>query len=225
MKRFAFLLAALSLPLTLASQGNGDWAGFGRYAQANAALQKAPSVVFLGDSITDFWQQADPEFFRDGNFACRGISGQVTGQMLCRFRADVIDLHPRAVVILAGTNDIACNEGCVPLERIADNVVSMAELARANGIEPILCSILPAKTYWWRPDLDNAPAKIGAVNDRLRAYAAANGLQWVDYYTPLAAADGSLRPEYTDDGVHPTPAGYDAMRRIVAPIVENYSGN
>lgn len=213
------------LPLVLASQGNGDWAGFGRYAQANAALQKVPSVVFMGDSITDFWQHADPEFFRDGNFACRGISGQVTGQMLCRFRADVIDLHPQAVVILAGTNDIACNEGNVPVEHIADNVVSMAELARANGIEPILCSILPAKSYPWRTDIDRVPVKIGAVNDRLREYAAENGLRWVNYYTPMATADGSLRPEYTDDGVHPTPAGYETMKQIIAPLLKKYSGD
>ncbi len=223
MKRFFILAAVLLAPLALASQGRNDWAGFGRYAAANAALQEAPPVVFMGDSITDQWDDSDPAFFTDNGFACRGIGGQVTGQMLCRFRADVIDLRPKAVVILGGTNDIARNDGYAPADRIAGHIVSMAELARANGIEPVLCSILPVKGYPWRPEIADAPQQIAAVNARLRAYAEAHGIEWVDYYTPLAAPDGAMRPEYTTDGVHLTPAGYALMERIVAPVLAKYA--
>ena len=129
MKKTALLLA-LALPLLVAGQQR-DWANYGRYAEANAALTTAPAVVFMGNSITDGWDNAHPEFFTDNNFACRGIGGQVTSQMLCRFRADVIALRPKAVVILAGTNDIAGNNGPIECEHIVENIVSMAELALA----------------------------------------------------------------------------------------------
>ena len=223
MKRLLILAAALFAPLALASQDGPDWAGFGRYAAANAALQKAPSVVFMGDSITDQWDDADPEFFAANGYACRGIGGQVTGQMLCRFRADAIDLHPRAVVILGGTNDIARNDGYAPLERIADHIVSMAELARANGIEPILCTILPAGSYPWRPEIEDVPARIAAVNARLREYAGTRGIEWLDCHTPLAASDGSMRAEYTTDGVHLNAEGYALLERTIAPVLAEYA--
>ena len=220
MKKTAILLA-LALPLLAAGQQR-DWANYGRYAEANAALTTAPAVVFMGNSITDGWDNAHPEFFTDNNFACRGIGGQVSSQMLCRFRADVIDLRPKAVVILAGTNDIAGNNGPIESEHIAENIVSMAELALAAGIRPILCSVLPAAQYPWRPEVESVPEKIRALNDRLRQYAAERGLTWVDYYSAMDAGDGSLRSEYTRDGVHPTPEGYAVMEAVIRPALAEW---
>lgn len=220
MKKTAFLLA-LALPLLAAGQQR-DWANYGRYAEANAALATAPAVVFMGNSITDGWDNAHPEFFTDNNFACRGIGGQVSSQMLCRFRADVIDLRPKAVVILAGTNDIAGNNGPIESEHIAENIVSMAELALAAGIRPIICSVLPAAKYPWRPEVGSVPEKIRALNDRLRQYAAERGLTWVDYYSAMDAGDGSMRSEYTRDGVHPTPEGYAVMEAVIRPALAEW---
>lgn len=220
MKKTAFLLA-LALPLLAAGQQR-DWANYGRYAEANAALTTAPAVVFMGNSITDGWDNAHPEFFTDNNFACRGIGGQVSSQMLCRFRADVIDLRPKAVVILAGTNDIAGNNGPIESEHIAENIVSMAELALAAGIRPIICSVLPAAQYPWRPEVESVPEKIRALNDRLRQYAAERGLTWVDYYSAMDAGDGSMRSEYTRDGVHPTPEGYAVMEAVIRPALAEW---
>lgn len=220
MKKTAFLLA-LALPLLAAGQQR-DWANYGRYAEANAALTTAPAVVFMGNSITDGWDNAHPEFFTDNNFACRGIGGQVSSQMLCRFRADVIDLRPKAVVILAGTNDIAGNNGPIESEHIAENIVSMAELALAAGIRPIICSVLPAAKYPWRPEVGSVPEKIRALNDRLRQYAAERGLTWVDYYSAMDAGDGSMRSEYTRDGVHPTPEGYAVMEAVIRPALTEW---
>ena len=131
--RKIILLFALALPLLVAGQQR-DWANYGRYAGTNASLTTAPAVVFMGNSITEGWGRNRPEFFAENNFACRGISGQVSAQMLCRFRADAINLRPKAVVILAGTNDIAGNNGPIENEHIAENIVSMAELALAAGI-------------------------------------------------------------------------------------------
>ena len=220
MKKTAFLLA-LALPLLAAGQQR-DWANYGRYAEANAALTTAPAVVFMGNSITDGWDNAHPEFFTDNNFACRGIGGQVSSQMLCRFRADVIDLRPKAVVILAGTNDIAGNNGPIESEHIAENIVSMAELALAAGIRPIICSVLPAAKYPWRPEVESVPEKIRALNDRLRQYATERGLTWVDYYSAMDADDGSMRSEYTRDGVHPTPEGYAVMEAVIRPALAEW---
>ena len=220
MKKTAFLLA-LALPLLAAGQQR-DWANYGRYAEANAALTTAPAVVFMGNSITDGWDNAHPEFFTDNNFACRGIGGQVSSQMLCRFRADVIDLRPKAVVILAGTNDIAGNNGPIESEHIAENIVSMAELALAAGIRPIICSVLPAGKYPWRTEIESVPEKIRALNDRLRQYAAERGLTWVDYYSAMDAGDGSMRSEYTRDGVHPTPEGYAVMEAVIRPALAEW---
>lgn len=208
------------MPLFAAAQEGADWAGYGRYAAANAALQQAPAVVLMGDSITDGWDDADPEFFADGSYLCRGISGQVTGQMLCRFRADALDLGPRVVVILAGTNDIACNGGWAPLDRIAGQVASMAELARANGVVPVIASILPAGHYPWRPEIEGVAGKIRRVNEHLKAYADAQEIVWLDYYTALAEADGSMRPEYTIDGVHLSKEGYAVIEELLTKCVQ-----
>lgn len=215
------LLIALALPALLTAQQR-DWANYGRYAEANAQLTTPPAVVFMGNSITDGWDNAHPEFFTANNFACRGIGGQVTAQMLCRFRADVINLHPQAVVILAGTNDLAQNNGPIATQHIVENIISMAELAMAAGIRPIICSVLPAGKYPWRTEIESVPEKIRDLNARLHRYASDRGLIWVDYYTAMDAGDGSMRSEYTKDGVHPTPEGYDVMERIVLPALAHY---
>ncbi len=219
MKKHLFLLLA-ALPLFAAAQQPADWANYGRYAEANARLEKAPEVVFMGNSITDGWDDAHPEFFSDNNYACRGISGQVTSQMLCRFRADVINLHPKAVVILAGTNDLALNNGPIAMEHIVENIVSMAELARAAGIKPILCSVLPAGKYSWRPEVEDVAGKIRTLNAQVKAWADANGVRWVDYHAAMDAGDGSMRSELTRDGVHPTRQGYDVMEQILVPVLD-----
>ena len=219
--RKRILLFALALPLLVAGQQR-DWANYGRYAGTNASLTTAPAVVFMGNSITEGWGRNRPEFFAENNFACRGISGQVSAQMLCRFRADAINLRPKAVVILAGTNDIAGNNGPIENEHIAENIVSMAELALAAGIRPILCSVLPAAKYPWRPEIESVPEKIADLNARLQQYAAERGLTWVDYYSAMDAGDGSMRSEYTKDGVHPTPEGYAVMEGIIRPVLAEW---
>lgn len=218
MKRILMILLA-AMPLLTTAQ-NRDWADYGRYAAANAQLTKAPEVVFMGNSITDGWDDAHPEFFTDNNFACRGISGQVSSQMLCRFRADVINLHPRMVVILSGVNDLALNNGPIEMEHIVENIVSMVELARAAGIQPILCSPLPAGQFPWRPEIKGVAEQIRTLKERLKAYADEQQIPWVDYYSAMAADDGSMRSELTRDGVHPLREGYDIMERVIVPVIE-----
>ena len=222
-KRLTAILLALALPLLAAGQQR-DWANYGRYAAANAALTTAPAVVFMGNSITDGWDNAHPEFFTDNNFACRGIGGQVTSQMLCRFRADVIDLRPKAVVILAGTNDIAMNNGYIALENTFQNIVSMCELAKFNGIKVLLCSVTPAAYFNWRPQVE--PAKIiPKLNKMLREYAeATEGVEWVDYFTPMVGEDKAMRAEYSPEGSHPNGEGYKVMERIVVPAINKIQG-
>lgn len=219
---YRILLFLALLPAAATAQTDTDWANYTRYAAANASLTENPLVVFMGDSLTDGWDDADPGFFTDGRYVCRGISGQVTAQMLSRFRADVLNLEPLAVLILAGSNDVARNNGFVAPEHIVGNIASMAELAEAHGIRPILCSVLPAGQFPWRPDITEVADKLRDLNARLRLYAAEKGYKWVDYYDALAAPDGSMRLEYTADGVHPNAAGYAVMEQIVAPVLAEW---
>jgi lysophospholipase L1-like esterase len=170
-------------------------------------------VVFMGDSITDFWNIAAS--FPGKPYINRGISGQTTPQMLLRFRQDVIDLKPKVVVILAGTNDLAGNTGPETLEQIEGNLASMAELATVHHIRVVLCSVLPAFDYPWRPGLDPAP-KIDKINAWMKAYAAEKGEVYVDYHTAMKDERDGLPATLSKDGVHPLPAGYAMM----APLVE-----
>ena len=212
MRKLLLLLVASTVFPLAHSQ---EWAGHERYAAANAAITKAPEVVFMGNSITDLWDDNHPEFFTDNNFACRGISGQVTSQMLCRFYSDVVDLKPKSVVILAGINDIAQNKGPIELEHIAQNIMSMAEIARQNGIRPFIASVLPCDTIPWNAKIVNTSAKVAKLNEMLSKYAADNGITYIDYFSPLVAADGSLDSRYTNDRIHPNRAGYDVMEPVV----------
>ncbi len=216
MKRWFALGLCAAVWLSAGGQPQ-DWANTGRYAAANAALTETPKVVFMGDSITEGWYKEHPSFFDANGFAGRGISGQVTAQMLARFQCDVIALRPEAVVLLAGTNDIARNNGPIAEERIADNIRSMAELARAHGMRVYLCSVLPAEGYGWRPEVEDAPARIERLNALLEDYARQSGCEWVDFYAAMADAARGLDPRYTRDGVHPTSEGYDRMEAILLP--------
>jgi len=194
-----------------------DFGWLARFKEANVKLAPpAPGenrVVFMGDSITEGWHLADS--FPGKPYINRGISGQTTPQMLVRFRQDVIALQPKVVVLLAGTNDIAGNTGPMTLEETEDNLASMAELASANGIKVILCSILPAFDYPWQPGLTPVP-KILAINNWLRAYAAEHGHVYVDYHTAMKDERDGLPEKLSHDGVHPNPAGYAVM----APLAE-----
>ena len=200
-------------------QMHDDWASLARYREANATLgPPAPGerrVVFYGNSIIEAWARLFPEQFPGKPYIGRGISGQTTPQMLVRFRQDVVALRPAVVVILAGTNDIAGNTGPSTLEMIEDNLASMTEIARANGIRVVLSSVLPVYDYAWRPGLAPAP-KIIALNDWIRRYAATVGAVYVDYHGAMRDARDGLPPELARDGVHPTVAGY----RVMAPLVE-----
>lgn len=196
-----------------------DWPQLGRYRAANAALPPpAPGeqrVVFYGDSITDGWGRIRGVFFPGKPYINRGISGQTTPQMLVRFQQDVVHLHPAAVVILAGTNDIAGNTGPETPEMIEDNFVSMADIARQSGIRPVIASILPAAAYPWKPSVQPAD-EIRALNQWLQDFCRREGLVYLDYYTAMADPQGGMKPGLSVDGVHPTAEGY----AIMSPLAE-----
>ena len=196
-----------------------DWAALARYREANAALPvPGPGesrVVFYGNSITEGWARHFAVMFPGKPYIGRGISGQTTPQLLVRFRQDVVALKPRAVVILAGTNDIAGNTGPSTLEMIQDNLASMAEIATANGIKVIFSSVLPVYDYRWRPGLEPAP-KIVALNRWMADYARRNGLVYLDYHSAMADERQGMRAELSYDGVHPNEAGY----RVMAPLAK-----
>ena len=197
-----------------------DWAQLEHFKMANDSLT-APAmgekrVVFLGNSITIGWKNADPEYFEQHPYVNRGISGQTTPQMLLRFRQDVIALHPYAVVILAGTNDIAGNTGPMTNQQIMDNLVSMSQLAQAEGIKVVLCSVLPAYDYPWRPGL-RPNIRIPELNTRIREFAVQHGHIYIDYFSAMTDGNNGLKAELGYDGVHPTREGYDIMK----PILEN----
>ena len=212
------MLTLLSASGTALSVDPNDWAQLDRYRGANAALA-APSagesrVVFMGDSIIEGWSSFDPAYFSDGTRLNRGVSGQTTSQMLVRFRADVIALRPKVVVILAGTNDIAGNTGPITESEIVGNIASMAELARTHGIRVVLVSALPANRYYWNPAIKPA-ARIVELNRLLAAYAKQHGHGWVDLHSLLADANLGLKRGFGEDGVHPNAAAYRVMRQPV----------
>ena len=204
-----------------------DWPALGRYRDANAKVAPPSKgerrVVFMGDSITDSWD--DPwagGFFPGRPYVDRGISGQTTPQMLIRFRPDVLALRPTVVVILAGTNDLAGNTGPTTLEAVEDNLASMAELAYANNVRVVFASLLPVSDYEKRDGKQivqtarRPPAQILALNEWMRSYAAAHGSTYLDYHAAMADEKGFLRDELSDDGLHPNAKGYEVM----APLAE-----
>ena len=217
MKKIRIIIAALAALAPVLCQAQ-DWARFGRYAEQNAQVTTTPKAVFMGDSITEGWAREDAGFFNDNNFIGRGISGQTTSHMLVRFRRDVIDLDPKYVVILAGTNDIALNNGEISLENIMGNIISMCELAKANKIKPILCGVLPAAAYRWRPELKPAEDII-RLNSMIQEYARSAKIPYVDFHTPLKDEAGGLPQVHAADGVHPNLQCYKIMEEIILPFI------
>ena len=198
-----------------------DWANLTRYRDANKTVARA-DAVFMGDSITDLWQQPRfGGFFPGKSYVDRGISAQTTPQMLIRFRPDVIAMKPRVVVILAGTNDIAGNTGPMTNDDIQNNLASMAELAKANNIRVVLASITPVSAYHAAP---NAPPqttrrpveRVLAINAWMKAYAAANKHVYLDYYSAMIDSSGMLKAEYSEDDLHPNAVGY----KVMGPLAE-----
>ena len=209
-------------------QGGGtlaDWAHLKKFEKQNEKLKRIDEsnrVVFMGNSITEGWSNFDKDFFINNPFVNRGISGQTTPQMLIRFRPDVVNLNPKAVVILAGINDIAGNTGPMSLENIAENIISMAEIAKANNIKVYICSTLPAIDFLWSPGLEPAP-KVIKLNTILKDYCTKNNITYVDYYSSMVDDEGGLKvPEYTaaNDLVHPNLAGYKVMEKIILSELE-----
>ncbi|MDE6527933.1 MAG: acylneuraminate cytidylyltransferase [Muribaculaceae bacterium] len=202
-----------------------DAAQFQRYADANAATpprQKGEKrVVFIGNSITENWQTTHPEFFSANRYICRGIGGQTSYTILLRFRADALNLDPTTIVLGIGANDIATGDSHYDEDRTFANIVTMAELARAHGVNIVLTTLLPAATYAWNPAATAVPDKIENLNRRLRAYATANSIPFADYYTPLVhPGDRALPVTFSDDGVHPNASGYTIMEPVIQAILK-----
>jgi lysophospholipase L1-like esterase len=191
-----------------------DWAKFSRYEAANDTVKVRPRAVFTGDSITDNWAKKDMDFFTSNNFVGRGISGQTTSHMLVRFRRDVVDLNPKYVVIMAGTNDIALNNGEISHENILGNIISMCEIAKANKIKPILCSVLPADRFRWRPQLTPAEDLV-KLNKMIQEYAKSARIPYVDYHSVLKDENNALPEKHAADGVHPNLDCYKIMEEII----------
>lgn len=228
MKRILFPLFLVVITAALFAQD--DWAQHERYAAHNdtvmarnrmpeygynkLAKSRRVEAVLMGNSITDNWAKFHPEFFAENNFVGRGISGQVTSQMLCRFQSDVIALRPKMVIIMAGTNDIAQNNGYISHEYILQNIQSMCELAKQNKIRPVLCSCLPAAAFKWRPEMKPAE-DIKRLNEMIKAYAKANKIKYIDYHSALVDEYGGLPKKYAADGVHPNMDGYAIMEQIL----------
>lgn len=199
-----------------------DWFGFNRYKADNDIIitnKEYPDVVFMGNSITDNWAYFHPDFFISNNYCGRGIGGQTSAQMLVRFTADVIALHPKAVVIMAGTNDVAHNDLYVEPEHVIENIIAMCELAKANGIIPIISSIPPCSEFCWRTEIKNAAQTIADLNNELKAYAKKNNFVYVDYYSALADKNGSFPLTLSDDGCHPLPDTYFTMEEMVKKAI------
>jgi len=204
-----------------------DWPNLKKYAQENLELVNKSSkgrIVWMGDSITELWKMTDPAFFQNQLYVNRGIGGQTTSQMLLRFRQDVLNLKPEIVVVLAGINDIAENTGPISLENIMGNIISMAELAKANNIKIVLSSVLPANKFPWRPDMQPVE-KVIALNALIEKYCQENKLVYIDYYSKMANNQKGLDFEIANDGVHPTLSGYKIMEPLVLEALKKASKN
>lgn len=224
-KSLLVLAALLFTTSTVNAQTYDQFANINRYAADNAKLglpaKGEKRVVFMGNSITEFWVSKDPEFFRKHGYIGRGISGQTSYQFLLRFRQDVINLHPALVVLNYGTNDIAENTGAYNEDYTFGNVCSMVEMAKANHIKVILTSCLPARFMPWRKELPNIMDKIRHLNARVQAYAKKNKIPYVDYFSHMLAPDGGgMDPRYTPEQVHPNVEGYHVMEGLIVPAIE-----
>ncbi len=203
-----------------------DWFGFSRYKDDNERIKASgnyPEVVFMGNSITEYWTYYHPDFFNGNNFCGRGISGQTSSQMFVRFIADVVELHPKAVVIMAGTNDVAHNDYYVEPEKVVENIIAMCDIAKANGIVPIISSIPPCSGFPWRQEIENPGQTIVNINKSLKTYAENNGIVYVDYHSALADKNLGLPKNLSDDGCHPNPDTYLTMESLVMKAIRSLS--
>ena len=219
MKRTTVIILLMFMSMFGYSQ---DWFRFRDYQADNAriiASKEYPDVVFLGNSITENWAYFHPEFFSEHNYLGRGIGGQTSAHMLVRFQSDVIALHPKVVVIMAGTNDVAHNDFWVAPGEVVNNVISMCLLAQANGIIPIISSITPCNRFVWRKEIENAGQTIVEINIALRAYAEANGIVYVDYHSALVDENLGLPKNLSEDGCHPDPDTYYLMEAMVMEAI------
>jgi lysophospholipase L1-like esterase len=199
-----------------------DWPALAFYQADNTALpaptKDRPRVVFMGDSITQAWVRQRASFFTDNGYVGRGISGQTSPQMLLRFHQDVVALKPAAVLILAGTNDVAENTGPMTDEQIIDNLMAMVEIAQANKIKVVIGSVTPATSFFWRRDAVPAP-RIAALNVKLKAWAATHRLTYADFWAAMSMPDGTMNPANANDTVHPNAVGYGIMEPIAQAAI------
>lgn len=224
MRRFIFFVSFFFVCFFCNAQKFNELINLKRYEKANAELllpvKGEKRVVFIGNSITQGWADQRPEFFKSNGYVGRGIGGQTSPQLLSRFRRDVINLKPVAVVINIGTNDIAENTGPYDPDFTLGNIMSMAELAKANGIKVILSSVLPVAEYPWRKEIKDVPDKIEALNAGIRAYAKKNKFAYIDYYAVMHDENRALRGTYGRDGVHPVAEGYAVMEKTAKEVID-----
>ena len=226
-RKMLFLLGAFAvMPMALKAQRTDIYnvANIKRYEAANqdvpAKQKKEKRVVFIGNSITEGWAKAHPDWFKENNYYGRGIGGQTSPQMLLRFQADVVALQPDVVVINAGTNDIAENTGTYHPSFTMENIRSMTEIALANKIKVVLTSVLPHGGFRWNKSVQDVPAKVDALNARIKAYAAEKGIPYVDYNAEMRDAKGAMKEGLSKDGVHPYPDTYLLMEALVKPVID-----
>lgn len=200
-----------------------DRIAFSGYEEANQHVNN-PDVIFIGDSITQFWYVINPDFFDNNEFICRGIGGQTSLAMLSRFYQDVVRNNPKVVVIMIGTNDVAQNDGAIKDENYLDNIAAACDIARHNGIKVILCSIPPCDGFSWNKNVDPV-TDIARLNAKLEAYADVNDIQYVDFFPVLSNGKGGLKDDYTVDRCHPTGAAYSAMERVIVKEINMALGN
>tara|TARA_Y100000739_G_scaffold28309_1_gene21689 strand:- start:322 stop:1008 length:687 start_codon:yes stop_codon:yes gene_type:complete len=218
MKNIFFIYILTSLVILSNYVTAQELINLNKYKEENLSLglpkQGENRIVFMGNSITEGWKSLSPNFFLDNNYVNRGIGGETSTQMLLRFRSDVINLKPTAVVILAGINDIAENQGPISIPDIARNIFFMSQLASENNIKVILCSILPAYDFPWRPGL-NPKDKVISLNDLIKKHAQENSFEYVDYFSSMVDERKGLIKEYGNDEVHPNLEGYKVMESII----------
>ena len=199
----------------MSAQNNKDWAKLGRYAEDNAKITKSPKAVLYGDSITDGWPKHDEAFFKEHDFVGRGIGGQTTEEMLVRFRQDVINLKPKYVVILAGINDVALNNGYISNETTVGNIISMCELAKLHKIKPIICSLTPADSFRWRKEVTDVVEQVRNINTMLQEYAHKNHIPYVNYFDAMKDENDALKKDLGYESVHPNLEGYKVMESVL----------
>lgn len=219
----ALFISALLFTTVVLHAQNRDWANINRYKTNNKELVEAKKqieTVFIGNSITEGWVTLDPVFFTNNNYEGRGISGQISAQMLLRMREDVIKLKPRVVVINAGTNDIAENANVYDPEITLGNIISMVQLAQANNIKVVLGSVLPTNHFRWNPNIEDVAVKVIDLNNKIKNYADSNNIPYIDYHTALKDKDNGLDAKYGEDGVHPNIDGYHIMEPLAKEAID-----